>query len=200
MCGKIDEVLKYSMPEIFIIAGCNGAGKTTAAYNLLPGVFKTVEFVNADEIARGLSPLNVEGVAFQAGRIMLERIGQLMEGNKSFSFETTLSGLSYFKFIQEAKQKGYGITFFFVYLDSVELAKNRVALRVSKGGHNIPENVIERRYTKGLLNFSKYAGLADDWYIFDNSGSEYKLVAKKVNEKKEIINFDLYKKIAGNDY
>jgi predicted ABC-type ATPase len=188
------------MPEIFIIAGCNGAGKTTAAYNLLPEVFKTVEFVNADEIARGLSPLNVEGVAFQAGRIMLERIEQLIQSNKSFSFETTLSGLSYLKLIKGAKQKGYGITFFFVYLDSVELAKNRVALRVSKGGHNIPEDVIERRYAKGLLNFSKYAVLADDWYLFDNSGSEYKLVAKSVAENKEIINFDLYKKIAGNEY
>ncbi len=186
------------MPNIFIIAGCNGAGKTTAAYNLLPEVFKTVEFVNADEIARGLSPLNVEGVAFQAGRIMLERIAHLIKTNKSFSFETTLSGLSYLKIIEEAKKQGYGITFFFVYLDSVELAKNRVALRVSKGGHNIPQAVIERRYSKGLANFSKYASLSDDWYIYDNSGSSYKLVAKNVEKNIEIVNFDLYKKITGS--
>ena len=91
------------MPDIFIIAGCNGAGKTTAAYNLLPEVFKTVEFVNADEIARGLSPLNAEAVAFQAGRIMIERIKHLIAGNKKFSFETTLSGLSYLRLIKEAK-------------------------------------------------------------------------------------------------
>ena len=187
------------MPDIFIIAGCNGAGKTTAAYNLLPEVFTTVEFVNADEIARGLSPLNAEAVAFQAGRIMIERIKYLIAFNKSFSFETTLSGLSYLRLIKEANQKGYGVTFFFVYLNSIELAKNRVALRVSKGGHNIPEDVIERRYNKGLQNFSKYAALADDWYLLDNSGGEYELIAKNIADEKEIINFELYKKITGSD-
>ena len=91
------------MPDIYIIAGCNGAGKTTAAYNLLPDVFNTVEFVNADEIARGLSPFNPEGVAFQAGRIMIDRIQQLITLQKSFALETTLSGLTYFKFITSAK-------------------------------------------------------------------------------------------------
>ncbi len=108
------------MPDIYIIAGCNGAGKTTAAYNLLPEVFKTVEFVNADEIARGLSPFNPFGVAFHAGRIMLVRLDQLIKEFKSFSFETTLLGLTYFSFIKKAKEKGYGITFFFVYLNSVK--------------------------------------------------------------------------------
>ncbi len=184
------------MPDIFIIAGCNGAGKTTAAYNLLPDVFKTVEFVNADEIARGLSPFNPTGVAFQAGRIMLERLEQLIGENKNFSFETTLSGLSYLNFIKNAKEKGYGITFFFVYLNSVELAIERVAIRVSKGGHKIPEDVIERRYHKGLRNFSSYAAEADDWYIYDNSGSEYELVAKSTNNGEKIINFELFKIIA----
>ena len=111
-----------------------------------------MEFVNTDEIARGLSPLNVEGVGFQAARIMIERIEQLIHLNKSFSFETTLSGLSYLKLIKEAKEEGYGITFFFVYLNSVELAKSRVALRVSKGGHNIPDEVVMRRYAKGIIN------------------------------------------------
>lgn len=185
------------MPDIFIIAGCNGAGKTTAAYNLLPEVFKTVEFVNADEIARGLSPFNPSGVAFQAGRIMLERLQQLISENKSFSFETTLSGLSYLHFIKSAQAKGYGITFFFVYLNSVELAIERVAIRLSKGGHTIPEDVIRRRYYKGLHNFSLYANVAHDWYLYDNSGSAYELVAKSVDKREEIINFDLFKKITG---
>ncbi len=187
------------MPDIFIIAGCNGAGKTTAAYNLLPDVFKTVEFVNADEIARGLSPFNATGVAFQAGRIMLERLEQLMKESKSFSFETTLSGLSYLGFIKNAKDLGYGITFFFVYLNSVNLAIERVAIRVSKGGHTIPEDVIERRYHKGLKNFSLYAVQADDWYVYDNSGSEYELVAKSVDKEENIINFELFKIISGNE-
>lgn len=185
------------MPDIFIIAGCNGAGKTTAAYNLLPEVFKTVEFVNADEIARGLSPFNPTGVAFQAGRIMLERLEQLVKENQSFSFETTLSGLTYLSFIKKAKEKGYGITFFFVYLNTVNLAIERVGIRVSKGGHSIPGDVIERRYHKGLSNFSRYAAMANDWYVYDNSGSEYVLVAKSVDNSEEITNFELFKIIAG---
>ena len=94
------------MPDIFIIAGCNGAGKTTAAYSLLPETFKTIEFVNADEIARGLSPLNVEGAAFQAGRIMLSRITQLIDENKSFAFETTLAGLANLRHIRDWKKSG----------------------------------------------------------------------------------------------
>jgi predicted ABC-type ATPase len=187
------------MPEIFIIAGCNGAGKTTAAYNLLPDVFKTVEFVNADEIARGLSPFNPAGVAFQAGRIMLERLKQLIEANQSFSFETTLSGLTYLDFIKKAKEKGYAVIFFFVYLNSVELAVARVAIRVSKGGHSIPNDVIKRRYLKGLNNFIKYAEEAMDWYVYDNSGSEYVLVAKNVNGEKKIFNFGLFKNTEKNE-
>lgn len=147
------------MPTLYIIAGPNGAGKTTAAYNLLPGVFETVEFVNADEIARGISPLNPEGVAFQAGRIMLERLEDLVNKQISFAFETTLSGLSYLKFVEAAKSTGYNMVMFFVYLSSAELAQNRVLSRVSKGGHNIPPDVIERRYFKGLSNFSSYAAI-----------------------------------------
>ncbi len=184
------------MPDVYIIAGCNGAGKTTAAYNLLPKVFKTVEFVNADEIAKGLSPFNPSGVSFQAGRIMLERLGHLLKDFESFSFETTLSGLAYLGFIKKAKEKGYGITLFFVYLNSINLAKERVALRVSKGGHTIPGDVIERRYYKGLRNFSRYAMEADDWYIYDNSGSGYELVAKNIDRAEKIINFDLFQIIA----
>ena len=175
------------MPDIYIIAGCNGAGKTTAAYNLLPDVFRTVEFVNADEIARGLSPFNPEGVAFHAGRIMLERMSNLTKENKSFSFETTLSGLAYLKFITTAREKGYGIKFFFVYIKSFHLAIERVALRVIKEGHNIPPEVIERRYYKGLQNFSRYTAHANVWYLYDNSGSEYELVAKSVDKVEKII-------------
>ena len=183
------------MPTLYIIAGCNGAGKTTAAYTLLPKVFRTIEFVNADEIARGLSPFNVEGVAFHAGRIMLERIRRLILECKSFAFETTLSGLSYLQLVTQAKHAEYDFTFFFLYLNNVELAKNRVELRVSKGGHSIPSDVIERRYGKGLHNFTKYATLADDWYIYDNSGKEYELVAKNVWGREEICNFEIYNQI-----
>ncbi len=183
------------MPNIYIIGGCNGAGKTTAAYHLLPKVFKTVEFVNADEIARGLSPFNPTGVAFHAGRIMLNRIERLIEEKKNFSFETTLSGLSYLKLINKAKEEGYAVTLFFVYLSGVDLARERVALRVNKGGHNIPGDVIERRYYKGLKNFLKYAAEANDWYIYDNSGSEYILIAKSIDGNENIFNFETFRKM-----
>lgn len=185
------------MSTVYILGGPNGAGKTTAAYTLLPDVFNTLEFVNADEIARGLSPFNSENVAFQAGRIMLERLKFLISERESFAFETTLSGLSYLKFIEFAKISGYDITLFFVWLNSPDLAKERVITRVSKGGHNIPEDVIERRYKKGIRNFKKYANEADNWYVYDNSGKEYVLIAKSINGEQEVFNFDVYNKITG---
>lgn len=183
------------MPTLYIIAGINGAGKTTAAYSLLPDVFTTVEFVNADEIAKGLSPLNPEGVAFEAGRIMLRRLDTLINNAQSFAFETTLSGLAYVKFIRQAKAAGYDVVFFFVHLASFQLAQNRVAFRVSKGGHNIQPDVVERRYYKGLANFPVYQSLADDWYVYDNSGAAYVLVAKSVGGEEQIINFEIYQKL-----
>ena len=183
------------MPTLYIIAGPNGAGKTTAAYSLLTEVFTTVEFVNADEIAKGLSPLNPEGVAFEAGRIMLKRIEHLINDEKSFAFETTLSGLAYLKFIEKAKLSGFDTILFFVHLNSFQLAQSRVAFRVSKGGHNIPLDVIERRYYKGLQNFPAYQVLVDDWYVYDNSGTEYVLVAKCVEGEIQISNFEIYNKL-----
>lgn len=180
------------MSILYIIAGPDGAGKTTAAYSLLPDVFTTVEFVNADEIAKGISPLNPEGAAFQAGRIMLERLHELINKQVSFAFETTLSGRTYLKLIATAKNKGYTIVFFFVYLSSFELANNRVAVRVSKGGHHIPPDVVERRYFKGLKNFKTYADISEDWYLYDNSGSEYVLLASKIDNSKKVFNFNIY--------
>lgn len=185
------------MSALYIIAGSNGAGKTTAAYSLLPYVFNTIEFVNADEIARGLSPFNFEGVTFQAGRIMIERLNQLLEEKKSFAFETTLSGFAYLNFIKKAKLEGYEIVLFFIWLENFHLAKSRVVERVRKGGHNIPEEVIERRYKRGIENFTVYASHVNDWYIFDNSGTELLLIARSIKKVEEIINFEVFNKIAG---
>ena len=185
------------MPEIFIIAGCNGAGKTTAAYNLLPSVFETSEFINADEIARGINPNNVEAAAFSAGKIMLQRINELIENKKSFAFETTLSGNNYFEIIKNAKANGFTVTLFYVYLESFELAVERVAFRVSKGGHFIPSEIIERRYFKGLQNLKKYLNLVNDWFLLDNSKSDYKIIARSFNGDIEITNFEQHNLIIG---
>ena len=149
------------MPRLYIISGCNGAGKTTASYSVLPDMLDCKEFVNADEIAKGLSPFQPEKVAIEAGRIMLNRIKELMKQKVDFSFETTLSSKTYKHLIAEAQLNGYFVTLLFFWLDSVELAIERVKTRVSQGGHNIPEEIIRRRYISGLKNLSNI-------YIFAN--------------------------------
>lgn len=121
--------------QLYIISGCNGAGKTTASYTVLPEVLQCKEFVNADEIARGLSPFNPEGMAIEAGRLMLKRIAELMEEEESFSIETTLATRSYARLVKAAQKKGYKVSLIYFWLNSPELAVNRVRQRVSEGGH-----------------------------------------------------------------
>jgi len=120
--------------NLYIISGCNGAGKTTASFNILPELLNCKEFVNADEIARGLSPFQPEKVSIEAGRLMLKRIDELINSNQDFSFETTLSTKSFVYTINNAKSKGYYVTLIFFWLESIELAKDRVQKRVSEGG------------------------------------------------------------------
>lgn len=179
--------------NLYIIAGCNGAGKTTASYTILPEIIECKEFVNADEIAKGLSPFQPEKVSFEAGRIMLNRINELLEDNESFAFETTLSTKSYRNKILNAKMQGYTITLLFFWLNNIELAKERVKIRVKEGGHNIPNDVIERRYLKGIINlFDIYLEIVDGTLIFDNSYGKHELIAQKI-EKEDLIIFDLEK-------
>lgn len=174
------------MKTLYIIAGPNGAGKTTASYTVLPEIFNVKEFVNADEIAKGLSPFNPDAAGLKAGRIMLNRINELLEKNQSFAFETTLSTKSYTGFVRKAQEKGYEVVLLFMALDSIELAKKRVSIRVQEGGHNIPTDVIERRYTKGLLNlFNLYIPLVDKWILLNNSGETFNVIAE--GSQKELI-------------
>ncbi|MDO5524104.1 MAG: zeta toxin family protein [Bacteroidia bacterium] len=180
-----------SMEEknLYIIAGCNGAGKTTASFTILPEILDCKEFVNADEIAKGLSPFQPEKVSFEAGRIMLKRIDELLLENENFAFETTLSAKTYKKKVLDAQRRGYFTTLLFFWLKNVELAKERVKTRVLEGGHNIPENVIERRYRKGIINlFDIYLPIVDQVLIIDNSEGKHKLVAEKnIGEEISII-------------
>jgi len=165
---------------LYIIGGCNGAGKTTASFIILPDLLNCKEFVNADEIARGLSPFQPESISIKAGRLMLKRIDELINSNQDFSYETTLSTKSFINTIENAKSKGYYVTLIFFWLESIELAKDRVRKRVSEGGHNIETDVIERRYKAGIKKlFSLYCKKVDSLLIYDSSKAESELIAEK---------------------
>ncbi len=183
--------------NLYIISGCNGAGKTTASFTILPEILDCKEFVNADEIAKGLSPFQPEKVSFEAGRIMLRRINELLEANENFAFETTLATKSYKSKILEAKQKNYNVTLLFFWLQNPELAIERVKTRVAEGGHNIETNVINRRYVAGIKNlFEIYLSIADEVLIFDNSEGKHDLIAEKIFDAEiDIVNESKFNKL-----
>jgi predicted ABC-type ATPase len=159
--------------RILIIAGPNGAGKTTFAQEFLIGEAGCPIFVNADLIAAGISPFSPELAAVRAGRIMLEQIHEHIRKGESFAFETTLSGRIYMQLIPRWQAQGYVVKLFFLQLPSPEMAIARVRQRVAAGGHNVPEDVIRRRFDAGLRNFSQiYKTLVDEWVLYDNSGDE----------------------------
>ena len=159
------------MPNLYIIAGCNGSGKTTASFTILPEMLNCREFVNADSIAAGLSPFNPASVAFEAGRIMLQRINQLLNDNIDFAFETTLATRSYVPLVKKAQAMGYKVSLLYFWLTPPKFARLRVAKRVSRGGHDIPGDIIERRYYRGIHNLlNLYIPVVDDWTVIDNMG------------------------------
>lgn len=178
-------------PTLFIIAGCNGAGKTTASYSVLPDLLECREFVNADEIAKGLSPFNPESVAIEAGRLMLKRIDFLLRQGGTFAIETTLATRSYASLVARAHRRGYNVVLLFFWLPSPEVAVERVAKRVSEGGHNIPTETIYRRYWLGLKNFFDiFAPIVDSWTFYSNMATPTELA----NEG-EILHKDTFNKI-----
>jgi predicted ABC-type ATPase len=173
------------MKELYIIGGCNGAGKTTASFNILPDILQCKEYVNADEIARGISPFQPEKVSLEAGRIMLQRIQELLHSGEDFAFETTLATKSFSNLILQAKEKGYSINLIYFWLETVELAEKRVQTRVEEGGHNISKDIIKRRYYGGLRNlFNLYLDICDLVMIYDNSKNFPDLIFEKnqINE------------------
>ncbi|HVF86266.1 MAG TPA: zeta toxin family protein [Pyrinomonadaceae bacterium] len=157
-------------PKIITIAGPNWAGKSTLAPTLIRDTYGLMEYVNADSIALGLSAFNPESMAFESGRIMLKRLHDLARQHADFAFETTLSSRSFAGWISTLRRQDYEFHLIFLWLRSVELAIRRVDERVQIGGHNIPEDVIRRRYVKGVRNFfGLYQSLADTWGIYDNA-------------------------------
>lgn len=187
------------MSDLYIIAGCNGAGKTTASYTILPEILNCKEFVNADEIAKGLSPFQPEKISFEAGRIMLKRINDLVDSKTDFAFETTLSTRSYTSLIKKARSTGYQIRLIFFWLRSPEVAKQRVNFRVQQGGHSIPEETITRRYHRGLKNlFELFIPLVDEWILIDNNDNKPDLIAQgSTGLKYEIKIPDIWDTIKG---
>lgn len=176
------------MKNLYILAGCNGAGKTTVAYFILPEILQCKEFVNADEIAKGLSPFQPSTVTYPAGKIMIQRIKSLIEKGSDFAIETTLSAITYRDTIKLAQSQDYRVSMIFFWLNSVALAKERVHLRVSEGGHFVSDKIIERRYHKGLQNFFDiFLPLCDNVMLFDNSAATPKLIMNKTKEKAEEI-------------
>lgn len=178
-------------PQLYIIAGCNGAGKTTASFTVLPDLLHCREFVNADEIARGLSPFEPESVAIEAGRLMLQRIEYLLSENQTFAIETTLATRSYASLVRRAHQRGYVVALLYFWLKSPQVALERVAQRVSEGGHNIPADVVERRYWAGLRNlFEVYMPIVDTWSIYDN---HYQ--ARLIANTTKIVDFETFNRL-----
>src|SRR6185436_1622269 len=157
-------------PDLYVVAGANGAGKSTFARLFLPEYADCRELVNADLIAAGLSPFNPESLAIQAGRLMLERVEALAAARTDFGFETTLAGKSWVPLLEKLRGMGYRLHIFFLWIPGPELALKRIEERVRAGGHAIPEEVVRRRYARGLRNFSQiYASVADASLMLDNS-------------------------------
>lgn len=181
------------MPNLYIIAGCNGAGKTTASYTILPEILDCREFVNADNIAAGLSPFNPESVALEAGRTMLNRISELMKGEVDFAIETTLSTRSYVSLIAKAHSLGYKVNLLYFWLSSPVIAVNRVATRVANGGHHIPSDVIERRYYRGIHNlYNLYMPICDDWALINNTNLMPETIANFNSLGLTVFNHELW--------
>ena len=175
------------MPRLYIISGCNGAGKTTASYSLLPEMLDCKEFVNSDEFAKGLSPFDPSKASIQASRLMLMKIRYLLKRQEDFAVETTLATRTLLKIVKGAQAAGYTVTLLYFWLNSPDLAVERVRARVEAGGHNIPEETIRRRYNTGIYYFFKlYAPISERWILADNSQIPFRVIAE--GSKDEVIN------------
>jgi len=176
------------LKDIVIIGGPNGAGKTTAAAVIVPRELGIREFVNADEIARGLSPFNAGGAAMTAGRLMIERIQSLVRQEQSFAFETTCSGRTHLLWLRKCKAAGWRVALLFLWLPSPQAALDRVARRVREGGHGLPDEVVVRRYATGLANMRRfYLPLADAAAIYDNSDGGRTLIVERIDDAALVV-------------
>jgi len=189
--------LEINEGEIFGLLGPNGAGKTTASFSLLPEILDCKEYVNADNIAAGISPFQPGKVAIEAGRLMLKRIDDLIKMKVDFAIETTLSGHNYITKLKEFKENGYEVILIYVWLNSPILAIERIKNRVTKGGHFIEDEIVIRRYHRGLKNlFQHFIPVCEYWSIYDNSTQNTFMIAEGIKDLEiEVINKDIWKNI-----
>jgi predicted ABC-type ATPase len=185
------------MPRIFVIGGPNGAGKTTAAVGSLPEILECEEYVNADAIAKALSPFASDRAAFRAGRLMLDTIHELAAAKRDFAFETTMASRTFVPFLKRCRSEGYEVRLVFLWLNSARLAQSRVAKRVRSGGHDIPKEVIKRRYRAGIGNFLHlYVPQADQWAVYDNSGRHPRPIARSIAPgKMQLLQPEIWRKL-----
>ncbi len=180
-------------PNVYIVAGPNGVGKTTFAREFLPSYAHCRNFVNADLIAEGVSPLLPEAAAFRAGRLMLGEIERWARHRVDFGFETTLSGRTQMNVILDLRKAGYTVHVYFLWVPTVRLALSRIRERVRRGGHDVPPAVVRRRFDRSMMNFfQRYRGLADSWIIFDNSGERPAVIALGRGRKHRILQNEYY--------
>ena len=184
------------IPRIYVIAGPNGAGKTTFAREFLPHYADCKRFINADLIAQGMSPFSPDAAAFRAGRLMLEEIERYANLRETFGFETTLSGLGYLRLLRGLKSSGYDVHFFFFWVPTVSIALTRVRDRVLRGGHNVSEALVRRRFERSIRNFLlRYRPLSDSWMLSDNAGDAPVLIASEEKANTRIIDQVLYENL-----
>jgi predicted ABC-type ATPase len=164
-------------PRCLLIAGPNGSGKTTFAREYLPDDARVLNFVNADLIAAGLSPLRPQLAAIAAARLVLQQIDRLVDSGSDFAFESTLSGVGYIPRLKKMRQRGYRIEIIYLRIVSADLAIKRIASRVKQGGHDVPKSDVRRRFSRSWTNFENtYRSLADAWAVYDNSTKPPKLI------------------------
>ena len=182
--------------NVYIITGPNGSGKTTFAVKFLPDYVKCPNFVNADLIAKGLSPFSPQSVAIKAGKLVLNQINEFVKRNIDFAFESTLAGRTYVNLFRRLKAKGYRLHVFFLWIPDAELAISRIRDRVAEGGHHVPTKDVRRRFKRSIFNFFKiYQPLLDSWILFNNSGYTPTVIAKTKNGQILISDKEAYRKM-----
>lgn len=181
---------------VYIIAGPNGAGKTTFAREFLPHYADCRNFINADLIAQGIAPLAPEKAAMRAGRMMLAEIQRMAAGRESFGFETTLSGKSYLALIRRLRRQRYDVHLFYLWVPEVDLLLERVRLRVLRGGHDVPADVVRRRFSRSIKNFLRtYQAAVSSWTLFENSKAAPSVVAIQERGKLLILQEEPYSRL-----